>query len=134
MHKRARVTKIPSTRKQRQALLLMRVSRNKEKRRRRNRNTHIRKVHQETRTQRLRRPYCTSSFCNRGNANVHFDKKRCANEPHGRQNERWADIGNANRRNEEKGRSRRKKTTKQHLRKNGKISGANHSGKCRGWS
>ena len=30
-------------------------------------------------------------------------KKRCANEPHGRQSERWTDIENANRRNEEEG-------------------------------
>ena len=59
-------------------------------------NTHILRTHPETRNERLLFPYCPASFCNIGNPNVHFKKRRCANNPGKGEEERWADIANAN--------------------------------------
>ena len=35
----------------------------------------------ETRKRRLHCPYCPATFCNIGNMNIHFKRKRCANGP-----------------------------------------------------
>ena len=58
--------------------------------------THIIRMRPETRKQKLNFPYFPATFCNIGNMNVHFKKKRCANDPGKTDEERWGDISKAN--------------------------------------